>query len=286
MKHVFYLLAIIFFTCPLPVVYGQVKYFVQGGGNLSVITTQTNTGTYVDIMADNPNRSDIKTSSNFKHKPGLGINAGAKLKANQLISIEGTIGLAVINYRQKNRVAVETVNGSQYSSYKGTYYNAGLTYPLYWVQNPGGFYATEIGENAAPKTLQKKQGNVSIGVITIGALVNVHITPKTNIGIGPSGNITMWAKTYNEKVLVFAESPGGQMFMRTPMTTKAGIKKDVANIMVNADFQVVQQLTNKFSLQASFTQAINKLYKSNNLYLPGGNTRMRYLSLGIRYYLN
>lgn len=286
MKCFFYLLSLAFFLTLSTSSFAQVKYFVQAGGNMSIMPKLKNSGQYVDEFANNPNYSIIKTSTSFKAKPGFSFGGGAAFKLTEHVFIEALLGLTVINYRQKNNIFIERVEGVNHSGYRGTYYNAGLTYPDYRVQSAEWFYASEIGENEAPKSLQKKQGNLNLGLLTIGGLAKLNVTPKTSIGIGPSANIAIWAKTYNERIVVYAQSPSGQMFMRAPLTRKTSITNDFTPVNINANLQVAHQLTEKISALASFTQAINKLYKRQEMTLNGSVARMRYISLGVRYYLN
>lgn len=265
----------------------QVRYFLQADGNLSMPGKIKNTGSYVNTFAPNPNETDIRSSSTFKQKPGFGIGGGVQFALNEQVHIETSAGLKMFAYRQKNKYDFSTVDGTAYTELSGIYYHGGLTYPDYLlpVQARGTPYAPNAGVNLASPALQKKQGNVNLGMVSLAAFLRFNLTPKTTIGVGPSADMLVWAKTYNDKVYVLASPDPDYTFQLSPMTQKTNNKKDFTPVIANANLQVEQQLTNHFAVQASFSQGINKLYKDDAKALDGGKARMRYVSLGLRYYI-
>lgn len=270
-----------------PYLHAQVRYFFQAEGNLSLLPKINNKGIYVNTFAANPSQAIINSHTTFKQKPGFGVSGGAQVKLSEYLAIEASAGLTMQAYRQKNNYHILTTDGTNYSESKGTYYNVGLTYPVYLVQGPGPSmgYAPYVNENVAKASLQKKQGNVNLGVASLAAVVKLNLTSKTSIGIGPSLDFLLWAKAYNENVYVMGSDDPDYIFIWTPMTEKKDIKKDLTSIGVAGHIQVEHQLTNQFALQAVFSQAVNKLYKDEEMTLSGGKARMRYVSLGLRYYL-
>lgn len=265
--------------------HAQVKYFLQPEANITVIPKIKNQGTYSNTFAPNPNQSNISTQASFDSKPGFAVKGGVQFPLNKYVSIETMAGLSVLAYKQRNNYNIATVNGSEYSEVRGIYDNAGLTYPTYLVQGAAPHYSPYVGENLASDALQKKQGNVNLGHASVAANLVFHLAPATRIGVGPAVDFLLWAKTYNEKVFTMGSSDPDYFFIWTPMTEKADVKRSFTGTGFRVNLHAEQQLTKHFALQASFSQAINRLYKDVYMTLDGTKPRMRYLSLGMRYYL-
>ncbi len=267
--------------------HAQVRYFFQAEGNLSLLPKIKNNGTYVNTFAANPNQSVINSSTTFKHKPGFNVSGGAQVKLSKYLAIEASAGIRMLTYRQKNKYHIITTDGTNYTESKGTYYHAGITYPAYIVQSPspGVGYSPYVPDNQADASLQKKQGNANLGFASLVAVLKLNLTEKTSIGIGPSLDFLLWAKAYNDKMLIVESPLPDYVYVWAPKTEKASIKKDLTNIGASGHIQLEHQLTDQFALQAAFSQAINKLYKDQEMTLSGGKARMRYVSIGVRYYL-
>lgn len=280
-------LIVLLLVTGIPFSHAQLRYFFQAEGNLSLLPKINNKGIYVNTFAANPSQAIINSNTTFKQKPGFGVSGGAQVKLSEYLAIEASAGLTIQAYRQKNNYHILTIDGTDYSESKGTYYNVGLTYPVYLVKGPGPNmgYAPYVNENVAKASLQKKQGNVNLGVASLAAVVKLNLTRKTSIGIGPSLDFLLWAKAYNEKVYVMGSDDPNYLFIWTPMTEKKDIKNDLTSIGVAGHIQLEHQLTDRFALQAAFSQAVNKLYKDEEMTLSGEKARMRYVSLGLRYYL-
>ncbi len=280
------LIALLLVTGP-ELLHSQVRYFLETDGNLSVMSKIKNSGTYVNTFASNPGQASISSKTTFKQKPGFGISGGARFQLNQYVGIDVSAGITMLAYRQKNKYHILTTNGTNYTESKGTYYQAGLTYPAYIVQNPsqGMGYSPYINDNLADASLQKKQGNANLGLASLAAVFKLNLTAKTSIGIGPSLDFLLWAKAYNDKMFIVESPVPDYVYVWAPMTEKTAIKKDLRAVGVSGRLQVEHQLANRVALQAFLSQAVNQLYKENEMTLSGGKARMRYVSIGLRYYL-
>lgn len=281
------ILIVLLLLAGTPYLHAQVRYFLQAEGNLSLLPKINNKGIYVNTFAANPSQAVINSNTTFKQKPGFGVSGGARVKLNEYLAIEASAGVTMLAYRQKNNYHLVTTDGTNYTESKGTYYHAGITYPVYLVQGTGPVtvYAPYVNPNLAKASLQEKQGNVNLGMASLAAVLKLNLTSKTSIGIGPSLDFLLWAKAYNENVYVMGSDDPDYMFIWTPMTEKKDIKKDLTSIGVAGHIQLEHQLTDQFALQAAFSQAVNKLYKDEEMTLPGGKARMRNVSIGLRYYL-
>lgn len=263
----------------------QVKYFVQADGNLSLLANMKNRGEYVNRLLPSSNITYINTSTRFDKKVGAGVKGGATIPISSKLSIEAMVNVDWINYRQKNRSEMRGTTGAQQTYIQTTYNNAGQTFRQSMLTDGRYFFGSNVTFIPNPATKYKdKDGNTSIVMAGINGSLNYKLLPKTKIGLGVGASTLLLAQTFRNKVIMTGGEVNGYAYTTIEKDkSKDGFKK----VILTGNVNIEQQLTNQISIIAGFVQQLNGLYKQNSIVdMKGDNARMRYLSLGLRYYIN
>ncbi|GEM_PF-2042482 len=264
----------------------QVKYFVQADGNLSVLSNKVYKGTYTTQRGQGPIFLNIRNDANFETKMGLGINAGAIFPINEKLSVETYLKGSLVRFRQKNN------------------------FTLYNDANPSGFfesgplYAVGIGpkvdewSSLSPylisliKEHKEDNGTANIMYASINGKFLYRLLPKTIIGVGIGVHTLINAKNYYVKFKRRGDDPNfiPGFFQERDEIIGVSIEKGRANekfnkIGLQASLSVEQKITENFSLVAEAVQHANTLFKEKEIIINDNEPRMRYISLGLRYYL-
>jgi len=265
--------------------YAQVKYFVQADGNLSVMGKMKNKGEYVNPLFSSPNITYINTSTSFDKKVGASVKGGVSIPISSKLSIEAMVNVDWINYRQKNRFEMWGNTETQHTYTQATYNNAGQTFRQYMLTGVSFVYGSSVTFIPNPDMEYKdKDGNASLVTAGINGSLNYNVLPKTKIGLGVGASTLLFTQTFRNEVIMAGGDINGYAFTTIEKDkTKDGFNK----LILLGNLSIEQQLANKISVVAGFAQQLNALYKQHSVVnMTGDKARMRYLSLGLRYYLN
>ncbi len=264
----------------------QVRYFVQAQGNLSLLAKMKNKGEYVNPLLSSPNITYIHTSTSFDKRVGTGVKGGASIPISSKLSIDAMVNVDWVNYRQKNNYEMWGNTETQHTYTQATYNNAGQTFRQNMLTGVSFVFGGDVTFIPNPDMEYKdKDGNTSLITAGINGSLNYKLLPKTKIGLGVGASTLLFAQTFRERIII----SGGEMSGNEAYTT---IEKDKSKDGFNklifwGNLSIEQQLTNKMSVIGGFVQQFNTLYKQYSVVdMKGDKARMRYLSLGLRYYLN
>jgi opacity protein-like surface antigen len=266
-------------------IHAQVRYFIQTDGNLSIIPKTKNSGTFEDEFAPYPNSTKIESTTKFENQFGFNVKGGVQFKLADKLRVESSLSFSYLNYRQKNHYKSVTVNGGQMYAEEHTYYGVGYSIPNYSAGLPVMWSGTIIPDPNIDGD-PDKQGVAHLGYGNLGATLKYNFLPKTSVGLGASMYALLLATTYKaEYTSELVSPPNGNAYKITTHIRKEKSKGDFKTFGASCNLNIEQQLTPRISVEGSLTQHLTKLYKEQSPELDGKKPKMRYISLGVRYYL-
>ncbi len=264
----------------------QVKYFVQANGNLSVLSNKVYKGTYTTQSGQGPISLNIRNDANFEKKAGLGIQAGAVFPINEKISVETYFTGSLVRFRQENNFTLyNDANPSGFFE-SGPLYAVGIVPKVEEWSILSPYLINLIKEH------KEDNGKANIMYASINGKILYRLLRKTIIGGGVGMQTLINAKNYAVKFERRGDDPNYDpgLFGDRDEIVGVTVEKRSANEKFNkfgiqATLSVEQKITDNISLVAEAVQHANKLFKEKEIIINDNEPRMRYLSLGLRYYL-
>ncbi len=265
----------------------QTRYFVQFGGNLSILPTSTYNGQFINEFAPNPNATRLESRSAYSSQPGWGIKAGASREIAKRWQLNAAITYSYIRYQQKNKVKGTTVSESNISGFEMEYNGIGYAIPGLSGNGLPVFGTGPVLIDPTTTGDPDKLGKASLGFIGLEAGIMYELLPKLKLGAGASLQQLINVRYYYPEYEVRMQpGPGqGPTILHTTVT-KSTDKDPFTPFGAAIQLHAAYQLSRKFSLDLTGKQFLTKLYEENGQDYTGKKARIRLLSLGLRYSLN
>lgn len=264
--------------------FSQVHWFVQADGNLSLLPKVTNSGTYAAVVADNPTFVSTSITASYEKRAGANIKGGLQIPLSDKFFAEPALQLSFIRFRKKTGISYATRSGSiddlngvsssigYYENYGAPFFIPGIT-PLF----------SNTHSMVDPDVKTENAGKTSFLFLSADLNATYKIAKHTHIGLGIMPFFLLSTSTYNYQL---EPLPYASEYAYLLSEKKDNSKDEYNNFGVSGNLLVEQQITQHLSVLATGTQHITRLYKDAAIdILRDKKTRIRYVSLGLRYYL-
>lgn len=264
--------------------FSQVHWFVQADGNASILPKVTNTSTYAAVAADNPTIVRTSITSSYEKRTGANIKGGLQIPLSGKFFAEPALQLSFIRFRKKTGVSYATYSGSvddlngvatsigYYENYGAPFFIPGIT-PFF----------NNTHSVIDPDVKTENAGKTSFLFLSADLNATYKIAKHTHIGLGVAPFLLLSTSTYNYQL---EPLPAASEYAYLLSEKKDNSKDKYNNFGVSGNLLVEQQITQHLSVLATGTQHITRLYKEAGIdILRDKKTRIRYISLGFRYYL-
>ncbi|ANH80581.1 hypothetical protein A8C56_05890 [Niabella ginsenosidivorans] len=264
--------------------YSQVHWFIQADGNLSILPKVTNTSTYAAVVTDNPTVVSTSIAASYEKRAGANIKGGIQIPLSDKFSAEPALQLSFIRFRKKTNVSYATRSGSiddlnGVSSTAGYYENYG---DPFFIPGITPFF-NNTNSTFDPSAKTEDIGKTRFLFLSADLNASYKITKHTHIGLGVAPFLLLGAHTYNYQL---EPLPAASQYTYLISEKKDNTKDKYNNFGVSGNILVEQRITNHLSVLATGTQYITRLYKEEAYMLRDKKSRIRYVSLGVRYYLH
>lgn len=261
----------------------QLSYFVEAGGNLSILPKVKNSNAYMAMAVSTPIAVSAAVRSSYEKKTGFYIKGGIQIPLSGKFFLEPAINLHNIKLRKKTEMEYTVRSQPNYSDLNDESINAagsssGYGDPLFV---PGAIVPFPASYITDPNT--ENIGKTSFTFLSLDMNAKYTIAKHTSIAIGITPYMMLNTSRYRYELTPFPSQMQYQ-YRASPKKDKA--KDPYNNTGIAAGVYIEQGLTKNMSLLAGGTQYISRLYSRDAAMFPDKKTRVRYLSLGVRYYFN
>jgi hypothetical protein len=261
----------------------QLSYFVEAGGNLSILPKVRNSNAYMAMVGSTPIAVSADVRSSYEKKPGFQFKGGIQIPLSGKFFLEPAINLHYIKLRKKTEMKYNVRSQPNYSDLNNESINAAGSSSDYGdpLFIPGAIVPFPTSYITAPDA--ENIGKTSFTFLSLDMNAKYIIAKHTNIAIGITPYTMLNTYRYRYELTPL---PSQTQYQYRAYPKKDQTKDSYNNTGIAAGIYIEQGLTKNMSLLAGGTQYISRLYSRDAAMFPDKKTRIRYLSLGVRYYFN